>query len=120
MALPRELQEQILCDLPTRALKSVRLACAPLNRVAEEYLFRCLLLYPDTESFGKLDNISTHPRFSYYVRGITYSGNILFGDDWMHDGELTFDTWQSSIGKGLQMHPTVVLQIRERLSHAEL
>jgi len=32
VALPCELQEQVLCDLPTEALKSVRLACAPLNR----------------------------------------------------------------------------------------
>lgn len=118
-ALPYELQEQIMCDLPTRTLKSVRLACAPLNRVAEGLLFRSLLLYPDTGSFEKLDHVSTHPPFSHYVRGITYSGNMLPEDDWSGDSALTSMGLRSNMEREWNLLDDYCTTLAQK-SHAEL
>lgn len=119
MALPYELQEQIMCDLPTRALKSVRLACAPLNRVAEGLLFRSLLLYPDTGSFEKLDHISTHTRLSHYVRSITYSGDLFHEDERSGDVAFTLAGWRSDMGSDSTIDNDYCVTLVQ-MSHAEL
>jgi len=71
--------------------------------VAEEFLFRHLLLYADTGSFEKLDHVSTHPRFSHYVRGITYSSILLPEDDWLGDRAFKFRGWRQKIGYGMNL-----------------
>ena len=118
-SLPLELQQQILCDLPVQALKSIRLAFKAFSRGAEEYLFRDLTLYPSVQSFKKLDHISTHARFSTYVKGVCYSGNTLLEDKWV-ERPLTFDTWRLSIGDGLKFSVKLADSIRDTYTKKEL
>ena len=118
--LPVELQQQILCDLPGPALKSVRLACKLFNSLVEESLFRHLVLYPTTDSFEKLEHVCTHSRFADHVRFITYSGNMLLEDNRHKRLGLSFAAWRAEIGYGMNLTGSVANQIRENFSQAGL
>lgn len=66
--------------IPLANLKALRLSCRPFAHLAASYLFQCVWLYMDEDSFAKLTALSEHPILRYKVSTIKIFSKLLSAD----------------------------------------
>ena len=86
-ALPAEVLLQLFPYLCRSEIKRVRLVCASFAVIAEQCLFRNLVLTPHLPSFKKLESIACHQRLSSHVRALLYDRR------WLLEGLDSYGKW---------------------------
>ena len=66
-----------LGGLAKKDLKSLRLACRPVEDIAASLLFSTTFIAPRRGAVDVFFNLITHPRFRHYVRTIVWDGSWI-------------------------------------------
>ena len=118
--MPPEILELICQHLETPDLKTARFICQSFSAIAQEYLFKDILVRSNLGSFRKLSYVSRHPILKQLVHQVSYDGGVL-----QHG--LDYEEWLiSGIGiiglndAGMPAYANGIEQFQAQLLPAEL
>jgi len=78
--LPVEVANMILDELSLANLKAMRLSCRRFAELAADYIFECVWLYLDEDSFARMTALSEHPTLRLKVNTVKIFSNLLSAD----------------------------------------